>query len=69
MYAITHKTKQGGSGVITTSNFEEIEKKAKQLCKQKLEATIYKDGSIIGRVWWMDYSDTRTGWNYLIETN
>ena len=68
MYAITHQTKKGGSGVITTNDFECLEKKAKQLCRQKLEATIYKDGNRIGQVWKMDYSDHRTGWNYSIET-
>ena len=42
MFAITYKTKKGGSGVMTSTDFEEIRKKAFHLCKQKLEATIYK---------------------------
>jgi hypothetical protein len=67
MYSITYKTKKGGSGIMITSSFAEIKKKAQQLCRQKLEATIYNDGAKIGQVWWMDYSDTRTGWNYSIE--
>lgn len=69
MYAITHKTKKGGSGVMTTNNFDELKKKAQQLCRQKLEATIYKDGKKIGQVWWMDYAETITGWNYSIEND
>ena len=63
LYTIRYKTKKGGSGIMTTNNFESLEKRAKQLCKQKLEATIYKDNNAIGQVWKME-----SKWNYSIET-
>ena len=66
MYAVTHKTKKGGSGVMTTSTFDELKKKVQSLFKQRLEATVYKDGQVIGKVW-QDNSQ-RLGWNYSIET-
>lgn len=65
MYSITHKTKQGGSGVFITNNIQEVKKKAFRLCKQKLEATVYKNGEVCGRVW--EDNSQRLGWNYSIE--
>ena len=67
MYAITHKTKKGGSGVMTTNDIEELKKKVRSLFKQRLEATVYKDGETIGRVWQDD--SQRLGWNYSIEND
>jgi hypothetical protein len=65
MYAVTHKTKKGGSGVMTTNNIDELKKKVQSLFNQRLEATVYKDGEIIGRVWQDD--SQRLGWNYSID--
>lgn len=65
MYSITYKTRRGGSGVMTSLAFGDIEKKLVSLFKQRLEATTYKDGVLIGKVW-KDNSQ-RLGWNYLIE--
>ena len=65
MYAVIHKTKKGGSGVMTTNNIDELKKKVQSLFKQMLEGTIYKDGAVIGRVWQDD--SQRSGWNYSID--
>jgi hypothetical protein len=66
MYSVTYKTKRGGSGVMITLDFEKLNKKVVSLFKQKLPATIYKDGVVIGHVW--EDNSCRTGWNYSIET-
>lgn len=64
MYAITYKTEKGGSGVYATNNMDFLKKKVKSFFKQKLEATIYKDAEVIGKIW-KDNSQ-RSGWNYSI---
>lgn len=65
MYSVRYQTKRGGSGIMWTTNFFELEKKVKCLLKQRLLATIYKDGNEIGKVW-KDNSQ-RNCWNYYIE--
>ena len=65
MYSVRYQTKRGGSGVMTTTNFLEIENKVKKLFKQKLLATISKDGVEIGQVW-KDNTQINC-WNYVIE--
>lgn len=64
IYSITYRTKKGGSGVMTTKDFSEVVRKVKSCFKQKLPATVYKDGEKIGNVW--EDNSCRTGWNYLI---
>lgn len=66
MYSVTYQTKNGGSGVQTSSSIEPIKKKAISLFKQKLPATIYKDGTVIGKVY--EDNSCRTGFNWVIET-
>lgn len=64
MYIIRHKTKRDGSGMMTTNDIDEVKKKVKSLFKQKLEATVFEDDAVIGRVWKDD--SQRIGWNYYL---
>jgi hypothetical protein len=66
VYDIRYHTRKGGSGIMTTTDFIEVEKKVISLFKQRLEATVYKDGVEIGRVWKQDRSQVKR-WNYTIE--
>lgn len=68
MYTIRHKTKKGGSGLMATPNFDDLELKVKRLFWKKLEATVYAGDTLIGRVW-KDKSNrgTKYFWNYSIE--
>jgi hypothetical protein len=67
MYSVTYKTKKGGSGVQTSSTLEPIKKKVISLFKQKLSATVYKDGVMVGKVFEDD--SERLGWNWFIEND
>lgn len=67
LYAITFQTKRGGSGVMTTTDFNEVKKKAISQFKQKLTATIYKNGEKIGDVF-QDLTQ-RVGWNWIIKND
>jgi len=49
-YAITYRTKLGRSVIITTYDFDAVKKKTLSLFKQKLRATIHRDGVVIGKV-------------------
>lgn len=64
-YSIRFTTKRSGSGSLMSLSKEEIIKKAKSQFRQKLPATIYKDGEIIGRV--LEDDSQRTGWNWFME--
>lgn len=65
MYSVTHKTKRGGSGVMTTNSFDELRKKVVSLFKQRLTATVYRDGNKIG--WVAEDDSCRLGWNWSID--
>lgn len=65
MYSITYQTKKGESGVMTTTSSDELKKKVLSLFRQRLLATIYKDGNIIGKIWKDD--SQRLGWNWSIK--
>lgn len=65
MYSIKHETKKGGSGVTITRDYDELVKNVCRLFKQHLEATIYLNNKVVGKVF-KDNSQ-RLGWNYFIE--
>lgn len=65
IYSITYKTKRGGSGVLTSLDLETVKKKAISCFKQKLNATIYRNGENIGKVY--QDSSCRTGWNWYMK--
>lgn len=67
MYSVAYRTKKGGSAIMTTNNFKEFETRVKWLFRQRIPATLYKDGQVIGRVW--EDNSQRNGWNYSIESN
>lgn len=62
MYKVAYKTKRGGSGAMTTDDFALVNKKVQSLFRQRLEATIYKDDEVIGKIW-KDKTQTPQ-WNY-----
>ena len=66
IYTLRYQTKKGGSGIMGTTDFLEVEKKVSSLFKQRLLATVYKDGVEIGKVWKEDKSQVKR-WNYIIE--
>lgn len=66
MYAVTYSTKQGGSGILIAADFEPVRKKVIELFKQRLPATVLKDGEKISGVFRDD--SCRLGWNWMIET-
>ncbi len=65
MYSVRYKTKNGGSGVMTTSSYDIAFNKLYSSFKNRLPATIFENGLEIGRVW-RDESQ-RIGWNYFVE--
>lgn len=67
MYSITYTTKKGGSGVMTSNNIADVVKKAVYQFKNKLPATVYKNGDVIGRVF--EDNSCRSGWNWYIKTD
>lgn len=65
LYSVTFKTKKGGSGVMTSRRFKDIEKKINNCFRDRLEATAYENGKIvIGRVWKDD--SQRPMWNFFL---
>jgi len=66
MYSITYRTKRGGSGVMTTNDLGEMLKRVHWLFKQRLSATVYFEGEVIGRVYEDD--SQRYGWNWFVDT-
>lgn len=67
MYSVTYQTKKGGSGILTCSTIEPIKKKVISLFRQRLPATVYKDGIVCGKV--SEDNSCRLGWNWYIENN
>lgn len=67
MYLVRYTNKKGGSCMATFGTIEQLENKAASLLKQRIEARIYKDGELIGRVWRDDSQQFK--WSYSIETN
>lgn len=67
MYSITYTTIKGGSGVMTSQSIDPIIRKAINQFKNKIPATIYENGVIIGRVF--EDNSCRTGWNWYVESN
>lgn len=65
-YSIIYKTKAGGSEVITSISIDYIAEKARELREQKLEARIYRDGKMVRRVWEMNCSENKNGWNFIL---
>ena len=66
-YTIQWTDKRGKNRSQWTTNFQELLIRMRSLTKQRIEAVVYQNNQIVGRVW-KDNSQ-RIAWNYSIETS